>query len=133
MIASWNSAFKIGDIEIDAQHQSLFNMANALLASVDDPMLSACAAALYEDACHHIKHEETLMRDMKYPAFDQHVQQHDELLGSLNEILKNINKANISKEHLEWFFNDVLLAHIKFYDPQLAAYFHVNKGASRKK
>jgi hemerythrin len=132
MTASWNSAYKIGDAEIDAQHQTLFNKANATMASINDPMLSACAKALYESACQHIKHEEALMREIRYPAIDRHIQQHLELLASLNEILENIDNSSLSKEHLEWFFNDVLLAHIKLYDPQLAAFVHV-RNANRKK
>jgi hemerythrin-like metal-binding protein len=127
MIASWRSAYKIGDAEIDAQHQSLFNKANALLASIDDPMLDACAAALYDGICEHIQHEETQMRNINYPALDRHVQQHHELLISLNEILENIDNANLSKRRLEWFISDLFLAHIKLYDTQVAAFVHARR------
>ena len=48
MIICWKSTYKIGDIEIDEQHQALVDKANAFMASIDKPMLDACATAFYE-------------------------------------------------------------------------------------
>jgi len=125
MIICWKSTYKIGDIEIDEQHQALFDKANAFMASIDKPMLDACATAFYEYTCTHFSHEETLMVDIRYPGFDRHIQQHHKLLASLNEILEDVAESNLSKSRLESFLNDTFLAHIRAFDTQLAAFVRV--------
>jgi hemerythrin-like metal-binding protein len=125
MIAIWKKAYRIGDAEIDAQHQTLFNKANAFLASIDDQMLDACAAAFYEYVCHHFEVEEVLMAVLMSPAFDGHVQQHREMLSQLGEILEDIADANQSKEKLVHFLNDTFPRHIAAYDAPFVAYARV--------
>jgi hemerythrin-like metal-binding protein len=132
MTASSKCTYKTCDAGIGSKHQGFFNNANAVLASINDSVLSACIASILDTACQHIKHEETLMRDIKYPASRRHVQQHLDLLASLDEILENLGKANFSKEQLDRFFNEVLLTHMKLCDPQLAAFICTKKCSERK-
>jgi hemerythrin len=126
MIANWKRAYRIGDAEIDGQHQTLFNKANAFLASIDEPMLDACAAAFYEYVCYHFEVEEVLMAVLMSPTFDGHVQRHREMLSQLDDILEDIVDANRSKDQLAHFLNDTFPRHIAVYDAKLVSYARVS-------
>ncbi len=121
MLADWKNTYRIGDAEIDAQHRTIYDKANAFLASADAPMLDACSAAFYESVRHHFEGEEVLMAILMSPAFDKHVQQHREMLSQIDEILKDTADTNQSKERLAHFLNDTFPRHITVYDAHLVS------------
>jgi hemerythrin-like metal-binding protein len=70
----------------------------------------------------HLKYEEQLMRDIRYPGIDSHLQQHRGLLTKLSEIEAQID--NDTLDILQWtsFLSDWLLNHIRVHDTKLAAF-----------
>jgi hemerythrin len=122
MTIEWKPAYKIGNADIDAQHQGLFNLANAFLAASNKATLTACAMGMFRYTREHFNHEETLMRLVNYPSLAGHVQQHNDLIARLNDIAGNIANITLSKRDLESFLTDWLLGHIRMCDTKLAAY-----------
>lgn len=64
----WKPAYKIGNPVIDAEHEALFGLANKFLTAEMRGELSTCAMAFYRYTREHFAHEETLMREIGYPA-----------------------------------------------------------------
>lgn len=122
MTIEWKSAYKIGDVEIDAQHERLFAMANAFVTARDKSALTAGAMSLYKYTREHFSHEEKLMRALDYPGIVGHIRQHDDLITRLNSVAASIADSTLPIEDLESFLRDWLLGHIRFYDTKLAAY-----------
>ncbi len=129
MSLEWNDAFKIGNVEIDAQHQQLFSRVNDFLAAKTKAKLTACAMEMFRYTREHFAHEESLMKSLKYPALADHLAQHNDLLSLLSEVAGNIAKDTINCDDLEAFLSHWLLGHIATSDQSLA--FYVKSGAKQ--
>ena len=127
MTIQWNDSFKIGDAEIDAQHQRLFAIINRFLEAVGDAEVKRTAMSLYEYTREHFDHEERLMRRIKYPEVSAHVGQHNLLISQLNAVSLKIADGTLVRQQLESFVAGWLDDHIKNYDLKLAAYMPADK------
>jgi len=126
MSLQWNDGYKIGDEDIDAQHQQLFKLVNTVLAAKDKGTLTNCAMALFQYTREHFAHEEQLMKRLQYPAMTAHKAQHESLISRLSEVAARIANNTLDHQVLEAFLSDWLLNHIATSDVKLAAYIHAN-------
>ena len=122
MTLQWQDSYKIGDADIDAQHQQLFNLVNTFLAATDKAGLTLGAMSMFKHTREHFAHEESLMRKLKYPAIKAHVAQHNALLSRLNAVADSIYKDTLDRADLEAFLSDWLAQHLATSDAKLAAY-----------
>lgn len=125
MIITWKDAYKVGDAEIDAQHQELFRQVNTFMKATDKAGLTSGAMSLFKYTREHFKHEENLMRRINFPALESHLQQHNDLIARLSDISASIASDTLNMTDLGAFLSDWLLGHIRIYDTKLATY--VNK------
>jgi hemerythrin len=118
----WKDAYKIGDPEIDAQHQAWFGKINDFLSASDKESLTICEMKMYQYTRVHFKHEETLMRSIDYPGLSDHISKHNELLSHLNGLSDQI--ANDTLDLVKWrnFLSAWLLNHIAVTDKALAKF-----------
>jgi hypothetical protein len=58
MQIEWKDSFKLGDAEIDTQHQQLFALANEFLQASGKAELTLCAIQLYKYTREHFEVEE---------------------------------------------------------------------------
>jgi len=77
----WSKALSVYIPELDAEHQTIFRLADDLNQTIltRDPV-SRVHELLHELTAHteeHMAHEEKLMRSLRYPAFAWHKNQHD--------------------------------------------------------
>ena len=103
MAIEWRDSYSLGDAEIDAQHQTMFALVNALLAATEKSHLAAAVANLFKHTRDHFTHEETIMRKMDYPGMQAHVEQHNTLLsklGNASELIANYSLTTVSYTHL---------------------------------
>ncbi len=122
MSLEWNNAYKIGNVEIDAQHQEIFRLANNFLNATNKGSLSVCAMGFFKHTREHFKHEEDLMKSLNYPGLKEHLVQHSELISLLNDVAKSIADDSLEMTDLEAFLSAWLLGHIGTFDKSLAAY-----------
>lgn len=122
MTIVWKDSYKIGDAEIDAQHEELFKLANQFLAANDKATQTLCAMQLYAYTRKHFEHEENLMRQIGFPGLKIHREWHNRLITRLNRISLSIEKNTLDKQELENLINEWALDHIPYDDAQLAAY-----------
>jgi len=123
----WKDSYKIGDAEIDAQHQAWFGKINEFLSANDKEALTLCEMKLHQYTRVHFKHEETLMRSINYPGLREHVGKHNDLLLRLNVISDQI--ANDTLDLVKWrnFLSAWLLNHIAVTDKALVSHVEITE------
>lgn len=122
MKIEWKDSYKIGDAEIDVQHEELFRLINRFFEANDKPALTLCAMQLFKYTREHFEHEEKLMRRLNYPEFKAHIAWHNALISRLSSVSQSIANNTLNKAELEIFIRDWALHHIPREDAQLAAY-----------
>ncbi len=118
----WRDSYSIGNASIDAEHQQLFKLADAFFNADDQQKKTECAIRLFKYTREHFDHEEQLMRDMGYPEFPAHAQQHTQLISRLNEVSEKIANNTLSHSELKAFLTAWLVGHIVTFDTRLSAY-----------
>jgi hemerythrin len=77
---AWKPSLAVGVVEIDAQHQALFDIAGRIEAVVTAREsangLEELFSALAERAMDHFAVEERVMREVGYPLLPRHMQEH---------------------------------------------------------
>lgn len=114
-----------GIAAMDAEHAVQVAHVDAVIAALSQgrPAHEVAAAverlAGYTEA--HFLGEQLLMRQEAYPAYEQHVQEHDRLIARLRELKARCAKGPIAGDEPA-LFRDWLVAHIQTEDVALAGY-----------
>ncbi|NDP41022.1 MAG: hemerythrin family protein [Rhodoferax sp.] len=122
MKIEWHDSYAIGNQEIDTQHRELFHKAIVLLEAKDKAGLTDAVMGFFQYVRDHFTHEEELMRHLKYPSINEHMQEHDDLVSGLNSIATGIAAETLDRNKLAVFLSDWLTDHIGHSDAKLAAY-----------
>ena len=122
MKIDWKDSYKIGNAQIDAEHQKAFKLANQFLAANDQASQRVAAMQLYKHTREHFEHEEKLMRDRAYPDTKAHVEGHNRLISRLNVISQTIAKNDVNDQALKDLMMDWTINHIGQDDARLAAF-----------
>lgn len=95
----WNKKHEVFVPELDAEHRSLFRVAEELRTAVQVGSgqehvgkLIAALGACVED---HLRHEERLMRASSYPAFEWHKQQHETLRKRVKAYSREVEAGDL--------------------------------------
>ena len=120
MNLQWNESYRIGDARIDAQHQNLFELANAMLVANTQPELRLCAMKLYQHVRSHFADEEALMQEVGYPHYRDHVESHNRVLQGLNAISQDIGNNTVDPSIVSAFLGGWGLHHIPDEDALIA-------------
>jgi hemerythrin-like metal-binding protein len=91
---NWTKQYAVYVPELDAEHRAIFTMAaeveHAAAARAPKARLQEMIRALVAHAEDHFTHEERLMRETRYEAFEWHKKQHDGVRRRLKEYGKRI-------------------------------------------
>jgi hemerythrin-like metal-binding protein len=130
MTTPWNPNYCIGDARIDQQHEQLFTLANAMLATTTLEALQLSAMQLYQMVRQHFAEEETLMQKLHYPQRQAHVEAHNAILKKLVVLSTDVGKNKISVALVEGFLNEWGLRHIPGEDAQLVKFLKTHPSPS---
>jgi hemerythrin len=122
MQIDWKDSYKIGNAQIDAEHQKAFQLANQFLAAQDQATLRVAAMQLYKHTREHFEHEEKMMRDRAYPDTKAHVDGHNRLISRLNVISQTVARNDVNDQALKNLMIDWTINHIGQDDARLAAF-----------
>jgi hemerythrin len=114
-LITWNETFSVHVEEIDAQHQWLTDIINALYDELNEnkekKVLEIIIDSLAQYTQTHFKTEENYMLQYNYPGFKEHKAKHEILAQKVvewNQAIKN-GQGSLTKEMLfflkEWFEN----------------------------
>ncbi len=124
----WDSAFSVGNTEIDVQHKALFALASSLESDLDQDQIRLVILELHRFMMHHFESEENFMEEMAYPDIDEHKQQHNQLVNKL----KQLDQLDLMSDGpilaLRKFLREWLSDHILYEDMRYANYFRNTKG-----
>ncbi|MEO8595217.1 MAG: bacteriohemerythrin [Candidatus Solibacter sp.] len=122
----WSSDYSVYLPEIDAEHRTIFRLANdfhkALLTGQDQERLQDLAVGLLAAEEQHFRHEERLMKAMHYNGTVWHKKQHDTARKRSRELAKRIQEgdANAVMDVLK-FLSQWMNDHITVADRMMSA------------
>ena len=135
-LMAWSKELSVGIQEIDEQHKILVDLLNQLHRAIIQHQGSEAAgkilSQLLEYTRVHFAVEESLMRILGYPGYDEHKHHHEILLDEVKLLSEKMlhGKHSVSFE-LMHFLKQWLTKHImeedKLYTP-----FFLSKGAQSK-
>jgi len=117
----WNSSYVTGIGSVDAQHQTLFQIASklheAMTTGKGKAVLGSILNRLVQYTAGHFAHEERLMRLHDYPDLAAHKAQHDALTRQVLDFQANFEsgQAAITVQLLH-FLKNWLVEHMKGSD-----------------
>lgn len=127
-LLSWSDEYSVGIQEVDEQHKVLVAMLNELHKAIIEHHAKAASRQILDQLAEytrtHFLLEESLMRLTHYPGFEAHKQQHEELMGQVQDLQKKLDNegATITFELLH-FLKGWLAHHINESDKRFGAFF----------
>jgi hemerythrin len=132
----WDDSLSVGIEEIDEQHKVLVDMVNKMHEAIHQRHGSEAVIDILNDLAEytriHFAVEESLMRILNYPDYDDHKQIHEELLHTVQDLQDKVSsgKKSIGFE-LMHFLKTWLVKHIMEEDMQYSGFF-LEAGAQPK-
>ena len=124
---AWDQGLSIGIDEIDDDHRRLVDLYNILNHSVTEGDATDYIGAVLEELINctawHFSHEERLMLQYGYDAYEEHKADHQDLIDGVKELQQKFLQTGKldKKEHLE-FLERWLTEHILVDDIRLGSY-----------
>ena len=131
----WKKSYEIGIDEIDEQHRQLV----AIINELSDAMMNRrgyltvphILERLGDYIQFHFTNEEEIMRETKYPALDEHCQEHLAMTTKVLEFKRNYSKDHeINASEVLNFLCDWLKEHIVVSDKKLKAHIQTIESSS---
>lgn len=128
-LIEWRDDFKIGIDEVDFEHQELIELINESYneAKNDGTNLAVLDSLgeIFEKISAHFALEEKEMRQLKYDQYEDHKEDHEQLLDSIRDIMDEYEENTLLDEEdfgvrlKDWFVN-----HFSTKDARLHKFLH---------
>lgn len=118
----WSDRYLLGYAPMDRTHQEFVTLVDYLLSAENDE-LSTVLDAFARHASRHFGEEEQWMLTNDFPPRDCHIDEHNKVLASLNEVREELSQGNFNivrsfaEALVDWF-----PAHADYMDSALAAW-----------
>lgn len=131
MLPDWDDKYSIGNHEIDAQHQKLFELAKKayILANknVSRADMKGIINEFFAYMKEHFSKEEEYMQSIGYPELSHHTIIHKEIVKSMAKLITETKNVNEMKENLIVIAKSWLLEHIIQEDMKIEDWHRKNK------
>lgn len=123
-LLKWKPEYSVGDAAIDYEHQMMIEQINTLYdqvdSSTDSDAIEALLGEIHADISAHFALEERLMREAGYVEYEDHKEDHEELLDQLHELMEGYfqNPEN-TKEALKLKLSNWFGHHFSTFDARL--------------
>ncbi|MGA3028569.1 MAG: bacteriohemerythrin [Bryobacteraceae bacterium] len=124
---TWSPEYSVGNDLIDAEHRTLFEMADrlhgAMLSGGGKNVLRSLFVQLADYTRTHFAHEEALMAKHAYPQLPAHAEIHRQLIAKLSKLQDDLNggKLTVTMDTMQ-FLRDWLQHHIGKTDRLVASH-----------
>ncbi len=124
----WSDTLSVGIEEIDEQHKVLVDLVNQMHEAIHQrhgsDVVIGILGKLAEYTRIHFAVEESLMRILNYPGYEEHKEIHEELLHTVQDLQEKVasGKKSIGFE-LMHFLKTWLTKHIMEEDMQYSGFF----------
>ena len=132
----WDDGYVIGLPNLDGEHQSLFGAVNALLDSVNRGScirtLQTMLESIRDFAASHFRHEEALMQENGYYAYQHHKSCHDHFLAVVAEFHRQCILGDEIAWEIGFFLQNWFTAHVGSIDMELGDFLksHLKLGTT---
>ncbi len=132
----WNDSFSVGSGDIDRQHKKLFQLADrlhtAMATGQGKQVLQQTLDQLIEYTKHHFASEERIMQESRYPEYNRHKAEHDELTRKVVQFREQVvaNRVVVTIDILN-FLRDWLVNHIGQMDKKIGEYLRQAKPSQK--
>ena len=121
---TWKDEYSLGNAQIDAEHQRLLELANAVatLANSGEQMtrIKENIVALYDYVKTHFQHEEEYMLQLGYPQYEEHKKLHEGIIAEMNTIMKHSGNLDALVYKFKRLMHVWVLEHILTEDSRIA-------------
>ncbi len=122
MSLEWKDSYRMGDPEIDQQHQYLFELTNEFMAVDSLSALRSLLMSLYKHTREHFEQEEALMRKIGFPELELHLEHHNQLLRRLSELSMDVGKGYMNKPAINALMSEWANKHILVDDMKITEF-----------
>ena len=128
----WKEVYSVGNVEIDKEHKKLFDIAQGAFTQVEPSQRNAkikeVLTELYTYMKTHFKHEEKYMREINYPAIEEHKVLHHNIIEKINTFVKQLPNMDdsIFEKELAKIIDIALVHHIIQEDRKIIAWSKSN-------
>ncbi len=128
----WKDEYSVGIESIDLQHKNLLGLINSLQTAINyktgEAFEREALDALVDYTKIHFSFEEGLMEQNGYPELTTHRAEHELMIASVEEVLKQYQQdQDIAMQNAINFLQDWLINHISGTDRQYSS-FLIDKG-----
>ena len=131
MLIEWDATLSVGNDKIDKDHEALVGIVNKLDDAIShahgNNIIADILSELSDYIGYHFENEEQIMRRHHYPAFDEHVQEHSDLIKGLDTLVYEFEASptTVTEDTLE-FLKHWLIDHVRGCDMKLGHYLQGN-------
>ncbi|MCL2441114.1 MAG: hemerythrin family protein [Treponema sp.] len=98
----WDTAYSIGNDDVDVQHQQIFDLLSSLVKSCengsDTAILKDTLDFLVNYTCKHFNDEESLQIKYNYPEYEKHKQMHEDFKLTVAGLVHQFTASGSSLE-----------------------------------
>jgi len=116
---AWSDDYKLGNEQVDTQHQRLFELVSDLVSSCLEGQsaekLRETIGFLIDYTIRHFNDEEALQLKFDYPDFGRHKQLHEDFKKQVGELVQSFRRSgcteelvsNVNKVVIRWLVNHI--------------------------
>lgn len=112
-LIEWRDDFSVGNAAIDLEHKHLIEQINGIYEQLEQPMdaltIEGMLGDIQVDISAHFALEELLMREAGYPEYEDHKNDHEDLLDQIHDLMFSFaedpegGKALLITKLSDWF------------------------------
>lgn len=123
-LLKWQDEFSVGVAEVDHEHRELIelisNLQQGLQTGADTRTIIQSLGEIYAQIAAHFALEEKMMRELRYPAYADHKEDHETLLDDLRDIMDDVEDDGVlDQAHLTDDLNRWFSDHFQTHDAKL--------------
>lgn len=124
----WKKEYETGNYQIDLEHKKMFEILDEAFSETDDKKREAKIKTvlhhLYDFMKKHFKSEESHMRHISYPNYQEHKDIHNQIVQECNELLLSINETDqkLFEKKLALFIDEHIIQHMLKEDKQIVEF-----------
>jgi len=123
-LLSWKPAYSLGIPSVDLEHREMIKMINQLYAGLGENAqaddIEDALENIYAGIASHFALEERHMRDAGYAEYQDHKDQHEDLLDQIRDMMDDFERnPEVGRETLQSCLSDWFGQHFATFDARL--------------
>jgi hemerythrin len=128
-LLEWKPEYSVGNPAIDHEHEQMIRQINLLYEKLGDPLdteaVETVLGEIHANISSHFALEERLMREISYIEYEDHKDDHEDLLDQIHELMDSFNSEPESgRKLLKTRMSDWFGRHFSSFDARL--HHHLN-------